>query len=236
MQENSPLVVKQLYVLIHPFYSLWHHWYLPDHDYHGEKFQLRNSFPRKKLAFLLRLWAHTLKKVQRDPHAGVIILQWPLRHDSDAFPAEAKRQLDEADAMIKGFVRGMHGRFGNRLIILDHHVNPRELAEKTRVHRWEWPFELRGKVFGEYLELCVNNQSRLIQEAFVLRKSSFGVVRHFIPEFERVSALSLNSLYDLKFKREGRFKSPLGSLHDNVIKRAAKQRKVQRKQLRRRPL
>jgi hypothetical protein len=227
-------MIKQLYVLIHPFYSLWHHWYLPDHDYHGKNFQLRNPFPRKKLAFLLRMWAHTLKEAQRDPHAGVVILQWPMRHDSAAFPAEARHILDEANGMVGGFIRGMHARLGNRLIVLDHHVSPSELVAKTRLHRWEWPLELRGKVFGEYLELCVNNQSRMVQEAFALQKFLPGLgLRSLFPEFERVSSLSLNSLYDKKYKREGSSKSPLGSLHDNVIKRAAKQRKQNRKNIRR---
>lgn len=216
MAQPKTRLIKNIVLLVHPFYSL------------GTRYDTPTQQTVKNYSFLAGVWGKELLKAQKDPKTFVVIV-WPKNIESARLEAADLHENHEKGFgtyvrllnQFERFKKFAQNQFtsSKRLLEFDGLFthDTAKLIETLRSRGYGFdPKMLRGRSFGEYwYDRCVQAET-------------IGVSHAFQTELDKIKEkpfLSLAPAGNRNYENNKSAQYPLGSIRNNLRQKALKLRR-----------
>lgn len=191
--------MTKIVVLVHPFYSAYNWVY---HD------DLTSSDVRKGITFLFGAWGKKLKDASNNPGTFIFLLK-PTSDTEEAVLKLEKLSSKKTtsamrwvDSKMLRFEKFLKRKFGDRLMVIPAGVDKDgpvsatfeniDIKERLKEHGIYFSKNVTAKLFGEYFDLCVDEEKKFLEKALKLPKQ----------RVRKSARLSLSSPYSGKHSDE----------------------------------
>lgn len=153
MTPAKVIPINRIFLLVHPLFS-------------NPNIERTDEDRRRVASYLLRKWRNEMVAAANDPHALVIFLKSNL-----TFAREENRESAlERIAKLEEFAQK---RLGERFVPYHVTVRYKDVAADLRKRGIKLSNKWQGKAFGEYLDICVREESQKLAEQLKVKPSRF---------------------------------------------------------------
>lgn len=149
--------VSTIITLVHPLYSLYHHFSKNVHPLS----KVPNELIHSNLEFVLHVWTLRLAHAAKNPNTIVVVVRYDPRTDTEELGLELPKTPEFArsaawiDRRFEKFYREIQSKFGRRAFVVTNSIEPISLRHEITARGFQLTPRWKGEVFGEYMNRCV---------------------------------------------------------------------------------